>query len=160
MTRSAEARFWQAIGMALVVIGALLLAYTFGRYGLASLDPIAIEYGLASSFVMMAGAAGFLAGRALHVEETRLTARESMLWNVLATVCLIGGTAVVIVSKMQHAAFILDRLAIGLAGGFAMMIGVLCLVGQRVMSRMHDVLVVNKDVLMVHQQGKAKGASA
>jgi hypothetical protein len=31
-----------------------------------------------------------------------------------------------------------------MGGAYAIMIGVLCLVGQRVMSHMHDVLVVQK----------------
>jgi nitric oxide reductase large subunit len=86
MTRSAEARLWQALGVVVGVVGALLLAYTFGRYGLASLDHRALEYGMASSFLMMAGAAAFLAGRALHVEETHLTRKESWLWILLAAV--------------------------------------------------------------------------
>jgi hypothetical protein len=121
-----------------------LLAYTFGRYGLASIDHTALEYGMAASFLVMAGVAAFLAGRALHVEETVLTPRESALWNLLSAVCIIGGAAVVVFAKLQHSALILDRLATGMGGAYAIMIGVLCLVGQRVMSHMHDVLVVQK----------------
>jgi len=145
MTRSAEARLWQALGVLVGVLGALLLAYTFGRYGLASLDHRALEYGIASSFLMMAGAAAFLAGRALHVEETHLTRKESWVWNLLSAVCLIGGAAIVIFTKGQHGASIVDRLAMGIAGAFFMMIGVLCLVGQRVMSHMHDAWVLSKE---------------
>jgi hypothetical protein len=145
MTRSSEARLWQAVGLAVGVLGGLLLAYTYGRYGFASLDHTALECGMASSFMIMAGAAAFLAGRALHVEETHLTPRESLLWNLLSAVCLIGGAAIVIFAKVQHSAWMLDRLAIGLAGADFMMIGVLCLVGQRVMSRMHDAWVLSKE---------------
>ncbi|MGB9105038.1 MAG: hypothetical protein WCC59_09785 [Terriglobales bacterium] len=145
MTRSAEARLWQALGVFVGVLGGLLLAYTYGRYGLASLDHVALKYGMASSFLMMAGAAAFLAGRALHVEETHLTRKESWLWNLLAAVCLIGGAAIVIFTKVQHSASIVDRLAMGIAGAFFLMIGVLCLVGQRVMSRMHDAWVLSKE---------------
>lgn len=145
MTRSAEARLWQALGVCVGVLGALLLAYTFGRYGLASLDHTALEYGIASSFIMMAGTAAFLAGRALHVEETHLTRKESRLWNLLSAVCLVGGATVVIFARGQHSASIVDRLAMGIAGSFFMMIGVLCLVGQRVMSHMHDAWVLSKE---------------
>jgi hypothetical protein len=145
MNRSSEARLWQWIGAAVGLVGALLMAYTLGRYGLASIDPTALEYGMASSFIMLAGAAAFLAGRALHVKEVGLTWRESMLWNLLSAVCIIGGTAVVIFAKLQHYALILDRFATGMAGAFAVMFGVLCLVGQRVMSRMHEALVVYSD---------------
>jgi len=144
MSRSSEARLWQAVGVVVGVLGGLLLAYTYGRYGLASIDHTALECGMASSFMMMAGAAAFLAGRALHVEETHLTPRESSLWNVLSAVCLVGGAATVIFAKVQHSASMLDRLATGLAGAVFMMIGVLCLVGQRVMSHMHDAWVLSQ----------------
>jgi hypothetical protein len=145
MKRSAEARSWQAVGLVVGVAGGLLLAYTFGRYGLASLDHAALEYGIASSFLMMGGAAAFVAGRALHVEETHLTRKESWLWNLLAAVCLVGGAAIVIFTKVQHSASIADQLAMGIAGAFFMMIGVLCLVGQRVMSHMHDAWVLSAE---------------
>ena len=145
MKRSLEARCWQAVGLVVGVAGGLLLAYTFGRYGLASLDHRALVYGIASSFLMMAGAAAFLSGRALHVEETHLTRKESMLWYLLSAVCLVGGVAIVIFTKGQHGASILDKLAMGIAGAFFMMIGVLCLVGQRVMSHMHDSWVLSAE---------------
>jgi hypothetical protein len=93
---------------------------------------------------MLAGAAAFVAGRALHVEEMGLTWRESSLWNLLSALCLIGGTATVIFAKAQHQMLILDRLATGIAGAFGMMLGVLSLVGQRIMSHMHNALVVNR----------------
>ena len=145
MSRPWEARLWQALGLFVGVLGGLLLAYTFGRYGLASLDHSALKYGIASSFIMMAGAAAFLAGRALHVEATHLTPRESALWNALSAVCLIGGAAIVIFARGQHSASIVDQLAMGIAGAFFMMIGVLCLVGQRVMSHMHDAWVLSAE---------------
>jgi hypothetical protein len=145
MKRSSEARLWQAVGVFVGVLGALLLAYTYGRYGFASIDHKALQYGMASSFLIMAGAAAFLAGRALHVEETHLTPRESKLWIALAAVCLVGGTAIVIFAKVGRSATILDRLASGLAGAVFTMIGVLCLVGQRVMSHMHDAWVLSAE---------------
>lgn len=52
-------------------------------------------------------------------------------------------------SRQDHA-LLLDRLAMGLAGAFSMMFGVICLMGERVMSHMHDALVTEK----------AKGAGA
>lgn len=145
MKRSSEARFWQAVGLAVGIAGGLLLAYTFGQYGLASLALKALQYAMASSFIIMAGAAAFLAGRALHVEETHLTRKESRLWNVLSAVCLLGGSAIVIYTKLQHSAAFVDRLAMGVGGAFFMMVGVLCLVGQRVMSHVHDAWVLTAD---------------
>lgn len=144
MSRTSEARFWQAIGLVVGVAGALLLAYTFGRYGPASIDHTALEYGMASGFMILAGATAFVAGRALHVEEMGLTWHESSLWNLLSAVCIIGGIATVIFARAQQQMLILDRLAAGIAGGFVVMLGVLSLVGQRIMSHMHDALVLNK----------------
>lgn len=144
MSRTTEARFWQAIGLVGGVFGGLLLAYTFGRYGLASVDHTALNYGMASGFIMLAGGAAFLAGRALHVEEVGLASRESTLWNLLSGVCIIGGMAVVLFAWAQHHALMLDRMATGMGGAFATLLGIMCLVGQRVMSHMHDALVVGR----------------
>jgi drug/metabolite transporter (DMT)-like permease len=144
MSRTSEARFWQAIGLTVGVFGALLLSYTFGRYGLASIDHRAMHYGMASGFMIVAGAAAFLAGRTLHVEQVGLTSRESLLWNLLSAVCMIGGSAVVIFAWVQHRSLLLDRMATGMGGAFAIMLGILCLVGQRVMTHMHDALVVER----------------
>ena len=99
MSRTSEARFWQAIGLVVGVAGALLLAYTFGRYGPASIDHTALQYGMTSGFMMLAGAAAFVAGRAFHVEEVGLTWHESALWNLLSAVCILGGIAIVIFAK-------------------------------------------------------------
>lgn len=116
-----------------------------------------MNYGLAASFVMLAGAAAFLAGRALHVEETALTPLEARLWNVLAGVCLFGGCVTVVFAKL-HPTFVLDRIATGLAGAFAMMFGVLALLGERVMSHMHDALVVSRPSDEAETKSKAAGA--
>jgi len=144
MTRGAEARFWQVVGVIIGLGGGSLLAYSFAVFGLASIDHRALAYGMAASFIMLTGAAAFIAGRALHVEETRLTPVEARLWNVLAAVCLIGGAVVVVFAKLQRQVFVLDRITIGLAGAFAMMFGVLALTGERVMTHMHDALVGNR----------------
>jgi len=158
MNRGAEARFWQIVGVIAGVGGGLLLAYTFAVFGLASIDYRALQYGMAASFLMLAGTAAFLAGRALHVEETRLTPVEARLWNVLAAVCLIGGAVTVGFAKFQRQALALDRITIGLAGAFAMMFGVLALMGERIMAHMHDVLVVNRPGGEAEAKSKAAGA--
>lgn len=142
MTRTAEARFWQGAGAAIGIAGGFLMAYSLGRYGLASIDPAALMYGMAASFMMLCGGACYIAGRALHVEETALTSREASLWKTLATVCIVAGGVVVISAWRQHSSLLLDRIATGLAGAFSVMFGVLCLVGERVMSHMHDALGV------------------
>ncbi len=152
MTRSSEARFWQGFGAAVGILGGFLFAYTLGRYGLASIDHKALQYGIAASFILLAGATAFLAGRALYVGATELTAREGLLWVLLAGVCIIGGAATVIFAKMQHQALILDRLATGLGGAFCMIFGLMCLLSQRIMSHMQDALV--------HKEEKAKTAGA
>lgn len=144
MTRTAEARFWQAIGALTALAGGILLAFVFEKYGLASIEPRALAMGLAASFILLAAAACYVAGRALHVAETRLTSLEGFLWKVLAAVGMIAGAVVVVGAWRQQQALELDRLTMALAGAFSIMFGVICLVGQRVMSRMHDALTAER----------------
>ena len=140
MTRTAEARFWQAVGALIGITGGSLLGYAFGKYGPASIEPRALMLGIAGSFLILTGGASYISGRALHVEETALTSLEATLWKTLAAVCLVAGGIVVVAAWRQNNTLLLDRLAMGLAGAFSMMFGVLCLMGERVMSHMHDAL--------------------
>lgn len=144
MTRTAEARFWQGVGAIIGIAGGGFLGYAAGKYGLASIEPKALMLGIGGSFAILCGGACYVAGRALHVEETTLTSREAFLWKALALVCVVAGSVVVVFAWRQHGSLLLDRLATGLAGAFSIMFGVVCLVGERVMSHMHDVLVVSK----------------
>ena len=143
MSRSSEARFWQAIGAVLALGGGVLLAYVFERYGLASIDPKALAAGAAASFILLTAGACYISGRALHVGETALTPLEARLWKTLAAVCLIAGSAVIALAWRQRG-LLLDRVTMGLAGAFALMFGILCLTGQRVMSHMHGALAGEK----------------
>lgn len=145
MTRTAEARFWQALGAIIGITGGGFLGYAFAKYGLASIEPKALMFGIGGSFTILCGGACYIAGRALHVEESALTSTEAFLWKALALVCLVAGAVVVVFAWRQHGVLLLDRLAMGLAGAFSIMFGVVCLVGERVMSHMHDVLVVNRE---------------
>ena len=143
MSRSSEARFWQGIGSLLALAGGLLLAFDFERFGLASVEPKALAMGAAASFILLAAGACYIGGRAMHVGETALTPLEAGLWKALAGVCLVAGTAVVVLAWRQHG-LLLDRVTMGLAGSFSIMFGVLCLVGERVMRHMHDALAGEK----------------
>ena len=144
MTRTSEARFWQAVGAMVGIAGGAMLGYAFGKYGLASIEPRALMLGIGGSFTILCGGSCYIAGRALHVEETTLTSTEAFLWKALAVVCITAGGVVVVFADRQHGSLLLDRLATGLAGAFSIMFGVVCLMGERVMSHMHDVLVVGK----------------
>jgi len=151
MSRTSEARFWQAVGALVTFVGVCVIVWAFSKYGVASIEPRALMQGLAASFAMLAGMVMFLSGRALHIEESAFSAFESKLWISLAIAALISGAVVVGYTFTLHAILILDRLAMGAAGSFAMMLGVVCLVGQRVMSHMHDSAV---------PQGQSKTAAA
>lgn len=140
MTRPAEARFWQVVGLLVGMAGGVILIYATVKFGLASINPSALSMGLTASFLILSGAAAFLCGRSLHVKETKLTPGEARLWAVLAIICLVSGGVVVGFTFNLHKLLVLDRLAMGLAGAFAVMMGVICLLGQRVMSRMHDLI--------------------
>ena len=144
MTIRAEARFWQAVGALVTVAGGGVLGYALAKSGLEFIRLRAFFIGLAGSFLMLAGGACFIAGRALHVADTVLTRSESVLWKVLAAVCLVGGPVVLVLAWREGNDLVLDRLATGLAGAFAMMFGMLCLLGERVMSHMRDALVATQ----------------
>jgi hypothetical protein len=163
MRRAKEARLWQVIGLPMGILGGLLLAYTYGRYGMASLNHTALEYEIASSFIIMAGTAVVLAGRVLHVEHTHLTKKESMLWQILATVCIVGGGVIVVFAKVAPFNNIIDKLATGVAGASFLLIGVMCLMGQRVMSHMHDAWVLSaeeREKLEMEERVRAQKALA
>lgn len=154
MTRSAEARFWQVAGLLIGMAGGVMLIYATVKFGLASINPTALSLGLTASFLILSGAACFISGRALHVEETVLTRGEAWLWGVLAIICCLSGAVVVGFTFTQHQLLVMDRLAMGLAGAFAVMMGVICLLGQRVMSRMHDLIATQRP----QDQGKVARA--
>jgi hypothetical protein len=141
MTRRAEARFWQAVGAIVAIAGGGVLGYALAKSGLEFIQLRPFFMGLAGSFLVLTGGACFIAGRVLHVGETVLTRGESVLWKVLTAVCLVGGSVVLVLAWREGNDLVLDRLATGLAGAFAMMFGVLCLLGERVMSHMRDALV-------------------
>jgi hypothetical protein len=155
MKRTTEARFWQVAGAVVGIGGGAVLAYVSNGYGLAPIEPRALVYVMAAAFMIVAGGAAFLAGRALRVEETRLSPVEATLWKALAAVCILGGVVVIAFAKTQQGAFLLDRMATAMAGAFSVLFGVLCLVGERVMAHMHDVLVVQRQ-----PEEKAQAAGA
>ena len=137
MTIRSEGLFWQAVGAMGVFGGAFLLVHTITRYGLTSVEPHAILLGLASSFLMMAGALGYLTGRGLNAQQSGMKRLESILWRVFAGVAIFGGIATVVGTKLNLHILLLDRLVMGFAGAFAIMLGLICLLGQRLMAHMH-----------------------
>ncbi len=140
MRRTAEARAWQTVGIIVGIAGFGLLAYEFAAKGFAAVDWRSLRDGIAASFLILAGTACVLAGRSMYVEETKLTSTESTLWKTLAFVSMVGGVALIGWTWSQHHLFAIDRLIMGLAGGFGLMFGTLCLLGQRVMAHMHDLV--------------------
>jgi hypothetical protein len=135
MTTSDEARVWQAMGATAIAGGGALLLATVKLYGVVYADPSALAIGLAASFVMLAGVSGFLAGRVLHSVSGGETHREAMLWRFLAGVAVGAGAVAVTLAwkESQGKVPTLDQLAMGLAGSFMTMVGILALLAQRVM---------------------------
>jgi hypothetical protein len=135
MTTPDEARIWQAMGATAIVGGGALFGATLKLYGVAYADPAALAIGLAASFVMLAGAAGFLAGRVLHSISGGETHREALLWRFLAAVAVGAGAVAVTMAWKESEGKVptLNHLSMGLAGSFVMMVGILALLAQRVM---------------------------
>lgn len=146
MTISDEARVWQAMGATAIIGGGALLLETVRLYGVVYADPSALAVGLAASFVMLAGVAGFLAGRVLHSISGGETRRESWLWRLLAGVAVGAGAVAVTLAWKESEGKVptLDHLAMGLAGSFVTMVGVLALLAQRVMHHANEQLKAAK----------------
>ncbi|HXE90068.1 MAG TPA: hypothetical protein VNK82_03795 [Terriglobales bacterium] len=136
MDTAKEGRIWQAAGAAAVVGGAAFLVRVVLLYGMAYADPSALSLGLAASFIILAGVAAFIGGRILAAMAGGIGSRELSLWGVLALAGLISGTATVLFSyreSLRGTIPTLDDLALGLAGSFAVMVGVMVMLGQRIM---------------------------
>ncbi len=135
LSTSRESHLWQVLGSIAVVSGFLLLGATFRIYGVVYADPLGLSVGLAASFVMLAGIAGFIAGRVLHAVHQGYQHREAVLWRIFAGVCCGAGAVAVVLAWQQSEQRIptLEHIATGLAGSFIIMVGVLAILGQRVM---------------------------
>lgn len=154
MTRSSEARLWQVVGLIFGMAGVAALGYLMFKFGLASINTTALHLGVATAFVILAATACFVAGRALQVEETALTPGESVLWAALGIVAVICGGSAVAVSFRDQALFSADRFTMQLAGAFAVMAGVICLLGHRLMVHMRGMYTGEEPI------EKSKSASA
>src|SRR5207237_851345 len=134
MTTAKEARVWLLVGSATCATGGLLMAAAFKINGVISADTNALAMGLSAAFVLLAGSAALVTGRVLHAVAAGYQHREAVLWRVLAGVSTGAGMVTVVKAHLdsQGPWVTLDNLAVGLAGSFAIMIGVICLLGQRV----------------------------
>ncbi|HYX70566.1 MAG TPA: hypothetical protein VE825_15635 [Terriglobales bacterium] len=135
LSTSREAHLWQVLGSIAVVSGFLLMGATVRIYGVVYADPLGLSVGLAASFVMLAGIAGFIAGRVLHAVHDGYKRREAALWRIFAFVCCVTGAVPVILAWKESTDRppTLEHIANGLAGSFVIMVGVLAILGQRVM---------------------------
>lgn len=132
-----EALFWQVMGAVAALGGGFLLLHAFSRYGLATLDSRAIQLEIAGSFMLASGLLGFVTGRGMHAEERGTKKLESVLWLILGVVGIVAGIATVITAQFIDTYTLTDRLTMRLAGAFSIMLGIICLLGQRLMARMH-----------------------
>jgi hypothetical protein len=135
MTTAKESRAWLVIGVATCAAGGVLLAAAFKINGVISADTNALAMGLTAAFILLAGSAALVTGRVLHAVATGYHSREAVLWRLLAIISAGVGTIMVVRAHLdsQGPWVTLDNLAQGLAGSFAIMVGVICLLGQRVM---------------------------
>ena len=131
-----EGRLWQAVGLASCLGGAAFLARVILVYGVATVDGSSLSLGLAASFMMLAGAAAFLAGRTLVAVAAGARRLELFTWKVLAVVGMVAGTAKIYLvyrASLANPLPVLDQIAVGAEGSFVIMVGILTLLAQRVM---------------------------
>ena len=131
-----EARLWQLIGGLAVLGGAVMLLVLFYLFGVVRTPNLTtLATGLAASFMMLAGIAGYVFGRVLHHMAYGYQHREAVLWRLLGSVCCAAGACAVLYAAYTSAdeRISLNHLTEGLAGAFFIMTGVICLLGNRVM---------------------------
>ncbi len=139
MDATKEGQLWQATGLAAILGGAAFLARVTIIYGIRTVDQSSLSLGLAASFMMLAGGAAFVSGRALVATASGVGRLELNLWKLLAGMGAGAGVTIVFLAYRQslaHPLPNLDQLALGLAGSFVLMAGILALLGQRVMQQL------------------------
>lgn len=135
MSEFKESRMWQTIGLISCATGTVLLFAVFKVHGFVSPDMASLAVGLAASFIVLAGFAGFVFGRVMNAFAVGYNHREAVLWRVLGTVASGAGAIGVVRAATESARTLvtLDNLTMGLAGAFVIMVGVIGLLGNRVM---------------------------
>lgn len=139
MKAAKEAGMWQAVGLASCLGGGAFLARVISVYGTAKVDPSSLALGLAASFMMLAGAAGFLAGRVMAAISVGARKFELLTWKIVAAVAIIAGAAKVYIAHQASLAnplIAFDHIANGLAASFVLMVGIMALLAQRLMRQM------------------------
>jgi len=134
-----EGRIWQTIGIISWAAGSGMLALLFKQNGVIRVVDLGVlSAGLTASFLMLAGIAGTVFGRAILAVFHGYQAREARLWRLFALVCCACGTMAVLFTAHQTSvdkSLSLTRVTVGLAGAFLIMAGIICLLGNRVMAR-------------------------
>lgn len=130
-----ESRLWQTIGLISCVAGGGLLLAVLRVHGFVPPDMTSLAVGLAACFIALAGFAGFVFGRVMHAFAAGYNHREAVLWRVLGVIsCGAGAIALVRAAAESLRRYVtLDDLSLGLAGAFVIMLGVIGLLGNRVM---------------------------
>lgn len=139
MKATREGGLWQAVGLASCLGGAAFLARVIAIYGVATVDASSLSLGLAASFMMLAGAAAFLAGRVMLAIAIGARSLELFTWKVVAAVALVAGVAKIYLvqrASLANPLAVLDHMAVGLAGSFVIMTGILALLAQRLMRQL------------------------
>ncbi|MGH9600835.1 MAG: hypothetical protein ACRD24_00485 [Terriglobales bacterium] len=139
MNATKEGGLWQAVGLASCLGGAAFLARVIAIYGVALVDPSSLSLGLAASFMMLAGAAAFFAGRVMAAIAGGARRLELLTWKVVAVVAMLAGAAkIYLVHRASLASPLaaLDHIATGLAGSFVIMVGIMALLAQRLMRQL------------------------
>src|SRR5579862_7961699 len=125
-----EARLWYVVGGLLSATGAALLLYSFLRFGVSFVSADALSFGLSASFILLAGIVGLIGGRALQVRTHPISDTEVFLWNAFTITCFASGAIGFLLVYLQPHAPLMDRVAIGLARSFVLMVGVVARLGQ------------------------------
>lgn len=139
MKAAREAELWQSVGLAACLGGTAFLAKVISAYGVARVDASSLSLGLAASFMMLAGAAAFLAGRVMAAISIGARKLELFTWKVVAAIAILGGSTKVYIAyraSLANPLAVFDHLANALAASFVLIVGIMALLAQRLMRQM------------------------
>jgi hypothetical protein len=141
-----ESRLWQAIGVACILGGAIVLTFVYMKRRMFA-ESTAYASLVGASFIVLAGLTGFIFGRIMHVMGGGDC--KGNVWQGLGVLCILGGVGMLGYYGMQSWGYVPDehQLVRGLAASFLLMAGIVALLGGRTIN-------------LAMSGGKAKAASA
>ena len=125
-----ESRLWQAVGLACIIGGAIVLVFVYMRRR-SFAEATAYASVVGASFILLAGLTAFIFGRVMTVLSGGDC--KAGVWQGLGWLCILGGVVLLGFYGVQSWGYVPDehQLMRGIAGSFLLMSGIVALLGGR-----------------------------